>query len=451
MQTQRDHLHAYQTMVGRMSSALLLGDTSHGEPPARRALFGLVMGVVLALLIAVGFGVYGLIKPGGSQAWKKPGAILVEEETGATYVHRGGVLVPVLNQASALLLVGGGAHVETIKRASLAGLDRGPEVGIVGAPEAVPDRGSLVTGPWLLCLAASGGGMGVDLVPGAGTVRAGADRHLWVAAADGTQYVVWDDRKHRLADETVPVALGLGAGPPVTAPTAWLDALPDGPEVGAARVDGDGKAGPRVADAPHRVGDLFEHDTSSGPQHFVLRADGLAPLSRTESALVQAKLGRAATRLDTAALAAAPRSADDSLVSRLPDLATTKALVEAGGPDRALCLEQRPSGARVLSELVTADPGHRPAEATADRAATRLGPASGVLAAAVPVADGRKPLRYLITDQGVKYPLADDESVAALGYGGVTPVPVGTAVLAAVPTGPVLARSAVAVVQKGGS
>ncbi|MFI9009982.1 type VII secretion protein EccB [Actinosynnema sp. NPDC053489] len=451
MQTQRDHLHAYQVMVGRMSSALLLGDTSHGEPPARRALFGLVLGVVLALLIGIGFGVYGLIKPGGSQVWKDPAAILVEEETGATYVHRGGVLVPVVNQASALLLVGPGGHVETIKRASLAGLDRAPAVGIVGAPEAVPDRGALVTGPWLLCLAASGGGMGLDLVPDARTETAGDDRHLWVAAADGTQYVVWGHRKHRLVGGRTPVALGLGAGPPATAPAAWLGALPDGPDVGAAQIPGDRTSGPRVADAPHLVGDLFEQATPSGTQHFVLRPDGLAPLSRTESALIQAERGRTATPLDTAALAAAPRSPDTSLVSRLPDLAATRSLVEANGPERALCLRQQPSGVRVVSELVTADPGHRPRTAAEPEAAVRLAPASGVLAAAVPVADGRKPDRYLITDQGVKYPLADDESVAALGYGGVTPVPVGADVLAAVPSGPVLARGAVTAVEKGGS
>ncbi|GAA3464470.1 type VII secretion protein EccB [Saccharothrix longispora] len=451
MQTQRDHLHAYQTMVGRMSSALLLGDTSHGEPPAKRALFGLVMGIVLALLIGVGFGVYGLIKPGGSQAWKQPGAILVEEETGATYVHRGGVLVPVSNHASALLLVGEGAHVETIKRVSLAGLERGPEVGIEGAPDAVPDRAALVTGPWLLCLAKSGGGMGLDLVPGAQAADAGDDSHLWVASA-GRQYLLWGNRKHRLADDTVPVALGLGTGPPVAAPPAWLDALPDGPVIGAADVADDGKGGPSVAGAPRRIGDLFEQATAGGgTQHFVLREDGLAPLSRIESVLVQAKLRRGVSPLDTAALAAAPRSADTSLVSRLPALDRTTSLLDGDGPERAVCLRQRPEGARVVSELVTADPGHSPAQATGTTAAVRLKPSSGVLAAAVPVADGRKPDRFLITDRGVKYSLPDDGSVAALGFGGIAPTPVAADVLAAVPTGPALARSALGVVEKRGS
>ncbi|XVS67706.1 type VII secretion protein EccB [Actinosynnema sp. CA-299493] len=450
MQTQRDHLHAYQTMVGRMSSALLLGDTSHGEPPARRALFGLVMGVVLALLIGVGFGVYGLIKPGGSQAWRKPGAVLVEEETGALYVHRDGVLLPVSNHASALLLVGASARVETIKRASLVGLPRGPEIGIPGAPDAVPARDALAGGPWLLCLARSGGGMGWNLLPGTPSADAGDDRHLWVATETGEQYLVWRDRKHRLADDTVPVALGLEAGPPRTAPTAWLDVVPEGPVIAAAVIPDDGRPGPEVGGARRRVGDLFEQAApGGGTRHFVLRADGLAPLSRTEAALVQARFGRPAEPLDTGALAAAPHSPDTSLVDRLPDLVGTAPLVERSGPERAVCLRQQPDGTRVDSRLVTADPEQAP-PATA-RTAALLKPAAGLLAAAVPVAQGRTPDRYLITDQGVKYSLPDDASVAALGFGGVPPVPVPDGVLASVPSGPTLSSAAVGVVEKGRS
>ncbi|MEU4746180.1 type VII secretion protein EccB, partial [Actinosynnema sp. NPDC023658] len=206
-----------------------------------------------------------------------------------------------------------------------------------------------------------------------------------------------------------------------------------------------------IAGEPHRVGDLFEQATAGGVQHFLLRRDGLAPLSRVEALLVQAKLRRDSTPLDTAALAAAPRSADTSLVSRLPNFAGTSSLVRDGVTERALCLRQRPEGTRVVSELVTADPGHSPAQATADTAAIRLKPASGVLAAAVPVAEGRKPDRFLITDRGVKYSLPDDGSVAALGFGGVVPTPVAADVLAAVPSGPALARGALGVVEKGGS
>lgn len=62
MQTQRDHVHAYAFQAGRLSAALLTGEASYLEAPARRAKTGLVLGLVVALLIGAGFFLYGLIR-----------------------------------------------------------------------------------------------------------------------------------------------------------------------------------------------------------------------------------------------------------------------------------------------------------------------------------------------------------------------------------------------------
>ncbi|RSS54757.1 type VII secretion protein EccB, partial [Streptomyces sp. WAC06614] len=45
---------------------------------------------------------------------------------------------------------------------------------------------------------------------------------------------------------------------------------------------------------------------------------------------------------------------------------------------------------------------------------------------------------YLITDAGVKYPLASAETAERLGYGGSEPVAVPAALLGLLPTGPSL-------------
>ncbi|MET0134643.1 MAG: type VII secretion protein EccB, partial [Kibdelosporangium sp.] len=67
----------------------------------------------------------------------------------------------------------------------------------------------------------------------------------------------------------------------------------------------------------------------------------------------------------------------------------------------------------------------------------------GLLATALPLAAGRRtPDRYLITDQGVKYLIPDDESATALGLGGSPPVPIARELLTALPTGPALSRAA---------
>ena len=45
---------------------------------------------------------------------------------------------------------------------------------------------------------------------------------------------------------------------------------------------------------------------------------------------------------------------------------------------------------------------------------------------------------YLVTDQGMKFPIADDDALAALGYGGVTPDVLPRTLLDVIPTGPSL-------------
>ncbi|GAA1324889.1 type VII secretion protein EccB [Pseudonocardia xinjiangensis] len=61
MQTQKDHVDAYAFHVARISSALVLGDPTPAETPARRAWVGFIAGVVIAVLITIGFFLYGLI------------------------------------------------------------------------------------------------------------------------------------------------------------------------------------------------------------------------------------------------------------------------------------------------------------------------------------------------------------------------------------------------------
>ncbi|OLR92191.1 type VII secretion protein EccB [Actinokineospora bangkokensis] len=451
MQTQRDRVNAYQFLIGRMVSALVLGDSSRLEQPERRSGFGFLVGLGLAVLIAAGFGIYGLIVPGGNTAWQQQGAILVEEETGTRYVYLDGELRPVLNHASALLVQGSGAHVEMIKRASLDGLRRGGPIGVAAGPQVVPTGADLSAGPWLLCLpgfpAPDGRSlamtMSIDITGDQDTF--GGDRYLPVASPAGQQFVVWRNVKFPLADPTVPIALGLPTMPPRVAPDAWLNGLPTGPVIGAAEVPGAGEQGPAIGGSPTAVGALFRHEVGAGQpdQFYVLRADGLAPLTATEFALLGAKAQVAPVRLGAQDIVAAPRSPDTSLMARLPDLLGTRAIDPGDG---AFCLRQHAEGVAVKSELVVAHGADVNTEAAA-----KVRPAGGMLVAAVPVRAGaEKPDRFLIDDQGRKFELVDDDSISALGLGGIPPVPVATEVLDQLPSGPALSRAAAGAPQRKG-
>src|SRR4051812_7119606 len=286
MQTQRDHVHAHQFLMGRLTSALVLGEPASAEIPGRRALTGLVVGVLLSVLTAVGIGVFGFIVPGGNTAWQKPGVIIVEEETGTRFVFADGALHPVLNQASALLARGGQAPVELVSSASLADLPKGAPIGIAGAPQVVPRQADLVHGPWLVCVRAPAGRTAraegtnpwLDFDPGVRAEPLPADRALPVVAPNGKQYLVTTGVKYPVGDPSVMVALGMAGTTTVAAPDTWLSAVPTGPKLAAPAIPGAGSPGPQVGGQTYEVGRLFQLVAANGDvQPFVLRADGLAP------------------------------------------------------------------------------------------------------------------------------------------------------------------------------
>lgn len=444
MQTQRDHVHAYQFMVGRMTSALVSGDPGAFEPPARRATIGLIIGVVLAVLATAAFGVFGIVRPGGSTAWRKPGLILLEAETGTRYVLLDGVLHAMLNQASAMLLQGGGAKVKRISRKSLAGVPHGAPIGISGGPDPVPRQADLVGGPSLLCLTGGTERAAATLlagVPAGATQPLPEQEYLLVRDTGGVSYLVWHATRYRLADDAVPAALGMASDAELPAQDVWLDLLRDGPVIGPAPIQDSGAPGPLVGGAGYPVGQLFEQRVGADARQFyVLLRDGIARLTETEFTLLAGRVGIPdPVPISSAAVVAAPKSADISLTDRLPDLVTIR---QARPGDRAACLLLTVSG-----PAVPVLAGDLPASRTRQAGlGVWLPPSAGLLAAAAPVPEGqRTPKRYLITDQGTTYPIPDDDSLRALGLGGATPVAMDARLLAALPAGPSLSRSALGV------
>ena len=98
-----------------------------------------------------GVGVYGLIVPGGNKAWQTGDVIVVEKETGTRFVYVDGRLHPVTNYVSALLALGKKAGPRAC-RASRWPTYRGGRGSVSpDAPDALPDRGRLLTGGWTLC------------------------------------------------------------------------------------------------------------------------------------------------------------------------------------------------------------------------------------------------------------------------------------------------------------
>jgi type VII secretion protein EccB len=300
--TRRDQVQAHTFMVGRLVSALLRGEPDLATPPLRRTTLGLIVGCILGVIAVGGCTVYGIIRPSQSTAWRHPGTLIVDKQTGTRYVLAGGRLHPVLNYASARLLLGRTMTVALVPAATLASLPHGGPVGIPGAPDALPAGTGSGSGSgsarWLVCAGAAGGAgaqsptLSVRIGPDDGARPLPADRAVLVRDAGGTTYLVWRGSRLRLAAPWVGRALGYDTSAALAVRDGWLGVLPAGPDLGAPAVARRGAPGPVLDGRPTVVGQLFgvpDPSGSAGDRHlYLLTADGLLPVSHTGATLVLA-------------------------------------------------------------------------------------------------------------------------------------------------------------------
>jgi type VII secretion protein EccB len=465
MQSRRDQVQAQGYVNGRMVNALLTAQPDAPEPPHRRTTVGLFSGLAVGALIAAGFGVFGLFVPGGDDGWRKPGVVVLEKESGTRYVYDGQWLHPVYNDASARLLLGGGAPIVRVSRRSLDGVAHGRPVGIVGAPDPVPARDRLIRDDWHVCAGSATDATGrprpaVVLSVGNSAAAPAPDDAALVARLDGERYLVWQGQRMRIRADWIPAALALDARPATPVTAAWLNALAAGPDLHSPSVPGRGAAGPRLDGRDTRLGQVFVvRSTGAADRRYVLRGDGLAPLSDFDAALLLA---------DPATRAAYPGQAPAELplsVNAQAGQPVAMSGAEPGRPSRvpvplALGSGQIPcvrvgfGAADAVAKLSTMDasvlPATRPAPGAgiaadarvADRVA--VAPGAGVLARPLVAPGVAGNASYLVTDTGVKYPVASEDDLAALGFDGVPAVPVPPALLTLLPTGPALDATAAA-------
>ncbi|MFF8035665.1 type VII secretion protein EccB [Streptomyces sp. NPDC016626] len=479
MQSKRDQVHAHSFMMGRLSSGLLMADPDAPESPLGRTTRGVVFGVLVTVLIGAGATVYGLLRPGGNDGWRDGRHLVVNRDTGARYLWTGtdGVLHPVRNYASARLIGGADLPTADVRTASLRDVPVGSPVGIPGAPESVPAADRLDGGAWHMCVTGPEGALadtsgdvadtGVDK-PGATTVVAGApvdsqgiggDRAVLVRGPDDTEYLVWRGSRLPLdRDSDARNALGYGSEQAMPVSAAFLDALAPGPALKPPEVPGRGGEGPELGGEASRIGQLFEVSVPGGGSdtYHLLREDGLVPLTRLGAALV---LGDPATQRDAyqgkspevrtvGADALREHRAKDAGTADSAELPDAPPVPQSAPRGTALCaqVDGGDGGARIRSVLVplaglapvaVSEGTAQPLEAACvPTDATVVRPGHGALVRALHASGAAHAgTTYLVAENGVKYRVSDENSLAALGYGASDIGSVPAPLLAALPTG----------------
>jgi type VII secretion protein EccB len=461
MQTKRDQVQSHLCVVGRLNAAIVSGEPDAPDPPMRRVLTGGVTGLVVGALVVAGFGVYGLIKPGGSTDWKTEGALVQVKESAARYVYLGGELHPVVNFASAKLIAGQDSHLASVHENTIKNAPHGLPVGIPGAPDALPKAGSLKGQDWSVCaapVASDSTGKATDQVvlslnapsPAAAGTR---EDGVLVQSSDTTKYLIWHGRRHRFSTATGPFALGYRGIAPYPVAAQWLNMLPAGADLAPPPIPGRGNTGSDIGGRSTRVGQVFvASNPGTAKQYFVLFGDGLRQVNETLADLVlgdpattAAYQGQTVAALPLQAAAAAPHLAPGGqgagdLPPSPPHVTQAAghpvcAVAHAGSPQGATVEVVVPRGGLPAGGVPVADNDPR----TADRVVVT--PGTGMLARSLPAPGNESGAEYLVTDLGVKYPLPSADAISALGYEGAAPVPVPPSMLDLLPTGPALDRT----------
>jgi ESX secretion system ATPase EccB len=456
MQTRRDQLQAYRFVTRRIVSALLSGEPETTERPMRRfglAVFGSAM---VAAIVFAGVGVYGFIFPSGA---KLPDpAIVIERETGARYVFIDGELHPVLNYASARLLLGSDSPaVSRVSQRSLRAYPRGAAVGIANLPDPLPDRSAITNGAWSACSMRRAQGSSefvtnliIGQMPPGGEEL--GDRALLLeqsTSANIRRWLVMGGKRMRVENQAL-APLGLAGARPIKATNSLIDGIPPGPDLAVPTIPGQGEDGPRVDGRVGKIGQVY----LAAGQHYVLLRSGLATVGPIMKDLLLASGGNAtgisANAATAARSAATPNFDPQGFPTQIPDLAfeTREPALVCAVAEGA---ETKPDWSPTIVLHEQLDGVEVGAAATA-----RTGPDGVRLADHVTIPAGRAALvrtlpapgdatlnttTYLVTDLGVKYalPRVDTEKViASLGYGGLAPRPVPTFLLALLPIGPTL-------------
>jgi type VII secretion protein EccB len=438
MQNRRDLLQAHRLMTQRAALALLQAEPDPPDQPLRRLNVGLIASVLVAVIVAAAFGVWGILSPGAAQGLTSPGTLIIDQETGTSYIWcQHGKLCPVVNYASARLALGVASPAQrAVSQASLASYPRGPLIGIPGLPEPLPDAQMLVGQPWSVCVQSVSdpatlqrrttttlvGGRQVGGRPLAGTSA------LLVAAA-GAQWVLWNGQRlliPRGMQQNVLTALAAQAQP-APVPATWLNAFPQGADFAPPQIAGFGRRVPGPGGAPAHIGQVFTTSpAASGAQYFVLLRDGLLPVTQAQAALLDAARRQVPPAVAAPSAVAADRAPGSMSAGGLPPRMPSLVSYDPAAP---LCVvysgpaSARGSGGQ-LTVGGTVPAGGLPVGGAGSSTQIVVPPGKAALAGVVPgpsaagqpAAGAPAGTSYFLVAGGRRYGLASPGVAALLGY-----------------------------------
>jgi type VII secretion protein EccB len=468
MASRRDQFQSYQFMVRRVVASFVLHETDPAQPPLRRmsgAAFGSVMAAVILLAIA---GVIGVFKPGNSSSWQDSGAVIVEKETGARYVWMADqktgkhYLYPVTNFSSAALLAAS-AQTAKVSAKQLLEVPRGPRLGLLDAPDAIPTTKRLLGVPWTLCSLPAETISG-EQVPNTALV-VGRQRTSGIPVGQsailvrdierGTLHLVWHGHDYPILNEApVLEGLTLRGQPQVEVGTAWLSALPAGKPVAVPTAPGRGEH-TNVLPGGATVGEVRAVQSAGGTQYYLVQQQQIQAITAVQAAITladptvreQVYAGKApvASPLSPAVANSVPRQ-NLAAVDPTDPPAVKPSMADVNSNKSTVCASFRNAGLVPEVAVDAAVEGAELAPATEERTQNgtvlanrvEVEPGWGAVVESMTSPTATSGTLFLVTDEGRRYGISTDDARATLGYADVAPVQMPASLVARIPAGDAL-------------
>jgi type VII secretion protein EccB len=452
--TTRLQISGHRFVRRRIACALLGRDLRAVNESMRTPMKALTAGLVLTIVLLTGCLVLALLRP---QPGAETAAIVMDRQSGALYVRLGETLHPVLNLASARLIVKTNADPQSMAASAFSRSRLGPLLGIAGAPQFVGKPLGEAESQWTVCDSR----VGTTVVVGAESQSEVLQRDqtlLVTPSSGGSTYLLFDGRRAAVNpdDAAVARALRLDGQAPLPVSPVLLNLIPEVPPITAPRIPDVGRRGPDALPG-FPVGSVLRVARTGGDEFYVVLRDGVQRIGEVAADLVRF----ADSQGNRTAIPIAPdvirttKSVTRLPVSDYPDRPRAPSI--ADGTTLCVRWKRATSGNVAVSysvgglpilagqapvRLVQAD-GNGPA---VDAVYLAPGRVAYVRATSLSGTNVRAGTRYLISDTGVRFAVHDDDAAHDLGLPG-TLVPAPWSVLAALPAGPELSRTNASVAQ----
>jgi len=433
--TKKDLQQAQTYSQQRVLTAFTSGIPGGKELEPSNPMRTVIAAIALAILLALGSVIFGLIKPSLPAGWDH-NKMVISQDTGARYITKNKVLYPVLNTTSARLLIpAGDFSIITIDEDRIKDEPRGGMIGIAGAPDELPTSERLVQSGWTSCVIDGDQVTVLDQTarstPVAGGTVAELDGDVYVVAG-GYSYAITTDNPDALLRQ-----LELTAITPVKVTARWLDLFTVGSPLSPIPVSGSGKQ-VSVGSQSLEAGTVIHSTGSPEDTRYVLTGNGsIAQLDPFAWAIYALSNGSDVVDVSPADLQSLPDAPEGLVPADWP----VAVPVGADVSDTGACATLDTTGDSPTVSLGTASD---PDALRESGEPVIVAPASGAIVQAVATDDPNNGQYALIDGSGTSFPIPDatTDILASLGFTQKQVASVPGAWLDLFPTGPSLTVAA---------